>query len=189
MATLKPLGPLLDEDAEFLKSVIKMTDPKIVMEFGHLFGDSARAMLSVMSEDSKLYSYDCDRETSIKDHRFVYHKISQEKFEPVPNVDFVFLDASHDLELNKQTFEKLIGCMSLKGIIAVHDTGTWPTNTYGMDFGKTLPDGRYAHRPSEIMFVNWILETYPEWNQIHFHSDSSLRHGITLLQKKTKLEI
>ena len=79
--------------------------------------------------------------------------------------------------------------MSEKGIIAVHDTGTWPWNAYNFDRGLTLSNGRYAHCPEEIEFVNWLQIHYPEWQQIHFHGDKDeIRHGITLLQKKITLE-
>lgn len=49
------LGPLLDEDALFLQAIIKMITPKVVLELGHFWGKSAKAMLEVM--DMVLHYY------------------------------------------------------------------------------------------------------------------------------------
>jgi len=186
---LKPLGPLLDADADFLKAIIGMTIPMVVLEFGHLYGDSARAMLSAMHHHARLISIDKDRHPNIpaEETRFTFHQISQETYIPTEPIDFVFLDASHDNKLNQQTFENVIPFLTEKGIIAIHDTGKWPSNVYQFNAGMETSDGRYSHNPDEIRFTNWLQDEYPDWQQIHFHSDHEVRHGITLLQKKTRL--
>lgn len=185
---LKPLGPLLDADADFLKAIIGMTTPLVVLEFGFLYGDSARAMLSAMRHDARLISIDKDRWSNIENEpRFTFHQVSQETFIPEEIVDFVFLDASHELEINKQTFMNIVPHLSEKAIIAIHDTGKWPHNVYQFNAGMDTSDGRYSHCPDEIRFTNWLQDEHPDWQQIHFHSDRETRHGITLLQKKTRL--
>jgi hypothetical protein len=186
---LKPLGPLQDADADLLKAIITMTNPRVILEFGYLFGDSSRAMLSVMRPTDKLVSVDKDRKAHIKDERFSFVCQSQETYIPKEKVDFVFLDASHDLELNKKTFENLKPFLTEKAIIAVHDTGTWPSNLWNFELGQETSGGRYAHCPDEIHFVNWLFENEPEYQQIHLHSITEARHGITLVQKKTKLSL
>lgn len=184
---LKPLGPLGDVDAKFIQAVIEMTSPLVLLEFGHLFGDSARSMLEVMRPDARLYSYDCDQNSHITDSRFTFFKQSQTEVSGIENIDFVFLDASHDLELNKITFEKIKDKLSPNAIIAIHDTGTWPSNVYGFDRGYNLPDGRYIHCPGERLFSNWLTEAHSEYKQVHLHSNRDVRHGITLVQKSEKL--
>jgi predicted O-methyltransferase YrrM len=182
------LGPLLDQDEAFLKAIIGMTNPMVVVEFGFLWGDSARGMLEVMDENARLYSFDCTKDGVIDDPRFTFFKKSQEEIEGIENIDFVFLDASHDLVLNQKTFEKLMDSMSEKGIIAIHDTGTWVGgNVFNAEMGHMNKKGEWVHCPDEILFVNWIKEKYPEWQQIHFHSSRQVRHGITLLQKTVTL--
>lgn len=180
------LGPLLKEDAQFLQAIIKMTTPKKLVEFGFFRGDSARAMLEVMDADAHLHSFDNTKNPVVDDPRFTFHMKSQEEVE-IYDIDFVFLDASHDFELNKKTFERLERRMNPKGIIAVHDTGTWPGNVFDAEAGYEREDGRYVHCPGEIEFVNWVKENYQDWQQIHFHSDRAVRHGITLLQRYEKL--
>lgn len=186
---LPQLGPILDQDASLLDAIIKMTDPKLVIEFGYFWGKSASVMLNAMSSDARLISYDNTKNPSVADTRFEFKRLSQEEFEPVDGVDFVFLDASHDFELNKITFEKLLPCLSHRAIIAVHDTGTWPGNVFNAQAGYDLDDNEYIHCPGERIFVNWISENYPDFQQIHLHSFPKIGHGITLLQNKFNLRV
>lgn len=182
------LGPILEEDGRVLQAIISATTPKVLVELGHCWGASARAMLAVMDSDAVLHSYDNTKDSSINDDpRFVFHRQSQEEVD-VKNIDFVFLDASHELALNQETFINLLPNLNLKAIIAVHDTGIW-IKGHGLNPGRghELPDGRFVHCPDEIEFVNWINKIYPEFQQIHLHSNFALRHGITLLQQYTKL--
>jgi len=181
------LGPLLNEDSKFLQSIIQMTTPKVVVEFGHLWGDSAKAMLKVMEKDAVLHSYDNTKDAQIPDNRFIFHKQSQEEVN-LTDIDFVFLDASHYLDLNQKTFLKLKDNMTPKGIIAVHDTGTWVGgNVFDAERGHEGKNGEWVHCPEELEFMNWIKQEHPEWQQIHFHSSRKVRHGITLLQKYQSL--
>lgn len=188
--TRAQLGPVLDEDGLLLQAIIKMTTPKVVVEFGHFWGKSAKLMLEAMDQDSELYSFDNTKDGSVEDTRFHFYKKSQDEFDQVglKNVDFVFLDASHYLDLNIKTFEQLVPVLSEKAIIAVHDTGTWiGGNVFDAERGHANDKGEWVHCPEELAFVNWIKETYPDFQQIHLHSSRSVRHGITILQKYTKL--
>jgi len=182
------LGPLLDQDAKLLQGIIQMTNPKILVEFGYFRGDSARAMLEAMDEDAELHSFDNTKNPVVEDTRFHFYQKSQDEIEGIENIDFVFIDASHEFELNKKTFEKLRHIMSEKGIIAIHDTGTWiGGNVFNAEEGYSNAKGEWLHCPGEIDFVNWIKERYPCWQQIHLHSSRQVRHGITLLQKSIEL--
>lgn len=181
------LGPLLEEDKKLLQAVILMTDPKNLIEFGFLRGHSTRAMLEVMSQMSTLTSYDNTPVSNIpEDTRFTLVRKGQEDFKETKDVDFVFLDASHDFELNKITFEKLLPCITNDCIIAVHDTGKWFDNVFQFEIGYAH-DGGYLHCPDERKFMNWIKEKYPEFQQIHFNTQTKISHGITLLQQYNKL--
>lgn len=181
------LGAIQKEDEALLQAIILMTCPKKLVEFGYLHGDSARAFLSVMKPDASLVSYDIDpigRASS--DPRFLLKTMSQTDYEET-DVDFVFFDASHDLQLNRETFKKVEPTLLQEAIIAVHDTGLW--NEVVMDTGGWSVGNGYAHRPGERLFVNWIKETYPEYQVLHLHTEAELRHGITILQKYNKLSV
>lgn len=182
------LGPILPSDARVLEAIIMATNPKVVIEFGHFWGTSARVMLRAMDHDAELHSFDNTKDGKIDDPRFHFYRQSQETISGIDNIDFVFLDASHDLELNKATFQALQGHLSGKAIIAVHDTGTWVGgNVFNCDFGKPDAKGNWIHNQGELDFVNWLKESHPDWQQIHLHSSRQVRHGITLLQRYIKL--
>lgn len=171
------LGPIQDEDVLLLQAVIKMTYPVQLVELGYLNGYSTQKILEVMREDAHLTSYDNTVSWSdIQDQRFTFKNKSQTEVSE-KNIDFIFFDASHDFEINKQTFEKLD--LTEGAIIAIHDTGLW--NTMVMDTGGYWIGGGYAHRPGEREFVEWLKEK--GYNAINFHTLKETRHGMTLLQK------
>ena len=181
------LGPLLEEDRKLLQAIILMTDPKNVIEFGFLRGHSTRTMLEVLSPNAMLTSYDNTSVSNIPDDkRFTLKRIGQEEYGGHENVDFVFLDASHDFELNKETFKRLLPTLTENAIIAVHDTGKWFANVFEFELGYEH-EGGWLHCPDERKFMNWIKEEYPQWQQIHFNTQSKISHGITLLQQYNKL--
>lgn len=179
------LGPAQDEDVLLLQAVIKITCPLKLVELGHLNGYSAKKILEVMREDAVLTSYDPTVNSNINDPRFIFKKQGQEEYNET-EVDFIFFDASHDLEINKQTFLKVLPTLNKNAIIAVHDTGLW--NTMVLDTGGYWIDNGYAHRPDERAFVNWLQEQY-NFNAIHFHTLRETRHGMTLLQLDNTLNI
>lgn len=182
------LGPIMKEDALLLQAIIKLTNPRKILELGFFYGESAKKMLEVMDGDSKLISFDNTKNGNIDDPRFIFYRKSQEELDGIYDIDFCFIDASHEIKLNKKTFEKLKDIMTDGGIIAVHDTGAWlGGNVFEIKKGKLDDNGNWVHCPDEQEFVNWIKETYPEWQQIHFHSKRQVRHGMTLLQKYKKL--
>ncbi len=185
------LGPIMPEDGLLLQAIIGSTNPKTLIEFGHFWGASARVMLDAMDDDAVLYSYDNTKDSNIQnDPRFVFYRESQTDIntDGMNPIDFIFLDASHEIELNKQTFLKVLPHLASKAIIAVHDTGTWiGGNVFNAERGFLKENGEYVHCPDELEFVDWIKENYPEFQQIHFHSTRRVRHGITLLQRYEKL--
>lgn len=184
------LGPLMKEDAAVLQALIRATNPKTLIEFGHLLGESAKVMLEAMDSDAVLHSYDPTQDSSISDEpRFIFHKQSQTEISGIENIDFVFLDASHEYDLNMETFLKIKDNLSPKAIIIVHDTGSWAGgNVFDITWGHPDGNGCWVHRPDEQLFVDWIKKAYPEFQQIHLHSVQQVRHGMTILQRYHKLK-
>jgi predicted O-methyltransferase YrrM len=179
------IGPIQHEDVLLLQAVIKMTAPTKLVEFGYLDGYSSRKFLEVMRDDAQLISYDNSRNGKIDDPRFTFKKKSQTDYEET-EVDFIFFDASHDLNLNIIAFEKVYPTLNEGAIIAVHDTGLW--NEMVVNNGGKWIGGYYAHQPDERAFVNYLKETY-DLETIHFHTVKETRHGMTLLQKYNKLVV
>lgn len=196
------IGPLQQDEAVALFGIVRSLRPRTVVEFGFFHGHSAFNFLMALPEDALLASYDVDEDSAararvefagLKGFRFLH--MSQDAFEPADvdgrALDFVFFDAAHFLDLNQRTFEKILPHLSSRAMIAIHDTGVWNPKflkDVHRDFVSEMPTretagGNIIHQPGEREFVEWIRAEFPEFQAIHLHSDRTLRHGLTLLQK------
>jgi len=180
-----------------LYALVKTVDPKTIVEFGFYKGHSATNFLKAMSSDARLFSYDISDSAmqlarKINDRRFRFIFKSQDEFNPsdINNrpIDLVFFDASHDFKLNVATFEEVRKYLSERAFLVVHDTGTWHGDLKGLQ----TPEGYfldasigigYVHQPGERNLVNYIREHDKDFDQIHMHSTSKFRHGLTVLQR------
>ena len=112
-------GPVQRDEALFLHALVRVLRPSTVVEIGFLHGDSAFNLLRALDADARLYSFDIDpaaesvaqRERFRRDSRFVFRRRSQADLTAEDmdgrQPDLVFLDASHDLELNEATFSRV----------------------------------------------------------------------------------
>jgi predicted O-methyltransferase YrrM len=194
-------GPVQREEALLLYGLLRVVRPRTVVEIGFYKGDSALNFLCALGADARLYSIDIHgaeraRNSFGHDPRFTFRTRSQDELtrEDIDGreADFVFLDASHELDLNQRTFSRLLPLMAPDAILAVHDTGTVPRQFLPSDhyfFQSTvgwIGDEREV-MPDERAFSNWLLDEHPEFAQIHFHSRQTLRCGITVLQRSAPL--
>ena len=201
------LGPVQRDEALFLFSVLQLVKPRLVVEFGFLYGMSAFNFLRALAKDARLFSYEVDpaaflrvRDEFTRDPRFQLLKKSQQDFHPADigfqPIDFLFFDGTHECEINRDTFRAVLPSLAPQAIVAVHDTGLWslpakpvlPASWATQDGGWLSAD-LFAHQAGERKFVNHILETYPEFSLIHFHSERAFRNGLTLIQKKESLAL
>jgi predicted O-methyltransferase YrrM len=200
------LGPLQRDEALFLFGLLRVTRPRLVVEFGFFHGHSAFNFLRALDPGARLVSFDIKPESKARAEsefacfrNFRYIEKSQAEFDPADldgeMADFVFIDASHDLALNQQTFTRLIPALAPVAIVAVHDTGIWHRKHFlqkhvdysaGKDERWLTPEW-YQHQIDEREFVNWIFDQHPEFSQMHFHTTATMRHGLTLLQRRGKL--
>jgi len=200
------ISPVQKDEAIFLFGLLKVIRPKVSVEFGFNYGHSSYLILQAIDKSSRLYSFDIlDESESIankyfskKFSNFRFIKKSQSEFsiDLCDNllIDFVFLDASHDLEINKETFERIKKYFSPNAFIVIHDTGLWNRDLLGDKHRsllpkihhKTLPNG-IAHQIDERKFVNWITENNPEFSVLHFHTLHAVRHGMTVLSNQKKI--
>ena len=200
------IGPLQRDEAIALFGIIRTLRPRVLVEFGFFHGHSAFNFLQALPEDGRLYSYDID-EDSIKrakteftfDRRFSFIGKSQTEFDPgdIGNqqIDFVFFDAAHELELNIETFKRILPHLAPDAMIAIHDTGLWHRAHFGVPheiFTREYPgvwqsEDLYAHQPGERAFVDWIVAANHGIAAIHLHSTRTLRHGFSLLQRTRQL--
>lgn len=183
------LGPILEEDIAFLQGLLLQTMPKVVVEYGYLLGVSAKAMLDVLSPDARLTSIDANPLcVPLSDPRFTLLIQDQTSTHGIPSrIDFCFLDASHGLEPNKQTFLTVFSRLSKGGIILVHDTGVWPCNPYtGYSVGEDR-GAYYVHHPEELAFINWVSTQMQTANVVNLRTLSAFRHGFTIIQREMHL--
>lgn len=200
------IGPLQRDEAIALFGIIRTLRPKVVVEFGFFHGHSAFNFLRALPEDGRLYSYDVD-EDSIRrarteftfDRRFTFIGKSQTDFEACDiggqAIDFVFFDAAHELDLNMETFRRVVCHLAEDAVIAIHDTGLWQRGHFGAiheRFTREYPgewrnDELCAHQPGERAFVDWIVAGPHGFSAVHFHSTRTLRHGFSLLQRSGPL--
>lgn len=199
------LGPVQRDEALFLFSVLQLVKPRLVVEFGFLHGMSAFNFLRALTKDAQLFSYEIDPTAILRaqsefprDPRFQLVQKSQQEFHPADigfqSIDFLFFDGTHECKVNSDTFRSVLPSLAPQAIVAVHDTGLWslpaapvlPASWATQDGGWLSAD-LFAHQAGERKFVNHILETYPEFSLIHFHSERVFRNGLTLIQKKKSL--
>lgn len=203
----RAIGPLQQSEALLLFSIVKTVLPMTLVEFGFYQGHSAFNFLQAMPPGARLFSYDVSAdslEIARKDFsrypNFKFLHKSQTDFRHADidhrPIDLVFFDASHDLSLNQQTFQSIYPALSEDSIICIHDTGLWNKGCFEpmhhqfveqQGHQYWLDDVSYAHQNSERKFVNWILDTHPAFQSVHFHSSKSLRHGLTVLQGRRTL--
>ena len=198
-------GALQRDEALFLHALVRTVRPETLVEIGFFLGDSSFNFLRAMDAGARLYAFDIsDRarargaELQRADDRFVFRARSQDELAPDDidgrSADFVFLDASHDLDLNKATFLRLRELMAPDCVLAVHDTGRVPRRlleeidhwALHVDEGW-IGDDYYEVRSGERAFVNWVLDEHPDFSQVHLHSRRTMRCGITLLQRREPL--
>lgn len=197
------VGPVQRDEALILHALVRSIRPRTIVELGFARGDSAFNFLRALGPEGRLYSFDIEaacadiaRQRFGSDPRFVLRIRSQERLtaEDIDGrvVDFVFLDASHELGLNQATFRRLLPLMAHDAIVAIHDTGTigravMPPGSWALGVSEGWVKGGYEHQPSEREFANWLLEQHAEFSQLHLHTTSTIRHGLTLLQRSAPL--
>jgi predicted O-methyltransferase YrrM len=196
-------GPVQREEALFLYALLRVVRPRTAVETGFFKGRSALNFLCALDADARLYSFHIDencaeraRELFGQDPRFTFRIRSQTELTRDDidgrEADFVFLDASHDFDLNRATFLQLLPLMASNAIPAVHDTGTiprqfLPSDHYWFESSIGWIDDEREVFPDERAFLNWVLDEHPEFSQVHFHSRRTKRCGITGLQRSARL--
>ncbi|HEV2813283.1 MAG TPA: class I SAM-dependent methyltransferase [Solirubrobacteraceae bacterium] len=201
------IGPVQSEEALVLYGLVRAVRPRTVVEFGFDQGRSAFNFLRALDADARLYSFDVRDEAAQLagalfggEERLRFVRKSQAEFEAVDvdgrAVDFVFLDASHDLGLNQETLRRVLPVLAPGAIVAIHDTGTLSRATMApalraeadaVRSAQWVTEDAFEHQPGERATVNWLRDEHPELAQIHLHTHRVVRWGLTLLQRSERL--
>jgi len=188
----KVLGPLQNDEALFLYSVIRCCRISSILEIGGGDGGSAINFLEAMKYAPGGIVYTCDigHVPRMADNHKVIIKnalnLTPEDLDNKP-VELVFFDC-HDM-VQMDIFHVLVSAKIItdKTLLALHDTNLHYA-PYRMIGPYISSEGGYAHQPVERSMVNQFKElgydilnlgTGPEKHSEEF----PFRHGITICKK------
>lgn len=195
------LGPIQRSEAICLYGLLRCIRPRRVVEIGFGEGDSTETLLAATRDvpGCRVTSYDirvsAPHAAALRDKyphlQIVEADQAQVDLGPDP-VDLLFLDASHDLGLNKAFWARNERLLGPTAMVVVHDTGLWADGTYNNEASLETFGTRGVHRgvsgrfhqPDEVAFVRW-LTTGPGagWTRVDVGSANTFRHGFTILQR------
>lgn len=176
------LGPIGYNDAILLASVLDYAKPGVAVEYGSLEGGSA---VLISPRVRQLYCVDPNPGRGLyavaeKHKNILIAKAPMEEWSPPEDteIDFVFFDAAHDCQKSLKAMELISRFLTMRCILAVHDTGIWPVNL--PPGHASFISGRTAQTHEERKFCNELVSR--GWQSVSFANETELRHGITLLQ-------
>jgi predicted O-methyltransferase YrrM len=189
------LGPIQDDEALFLYSIIKGMRLNTILEIGGLSGYSATNFIASLDKvNGYVYTVDINNVPKIADnHKVIIKNALYLTPEDVDNkkIDLIFFDC-HDmvqLRIYKNLYKNKI--ITDSTILALHDTNLHyePYNVWG-EYVKE--DDGWAHQPVEREMVNFFKELGYDIFNLHTtknkHSEEfPFRHGVTVCQKFYKL--
>jgi len=189
------LGPIQDDEALFLYSIIKSMRLDRILEIGGGSGYSAQNFLASMDQVSgTLYTVDFNYVPKLAENHKVITKnallLTTEDVDNQP-IDFVFFDCHDIVQLEiYNTFIKQ-GIINDNTCIALHDTNLHyaPYNVWGEYISEE--DG-FAHQPVERemvrIFKNLGYDAFCLHTTKEKHNDSfPFRHGVTICKKHKHL--
>lgn len=185
------VGPIQDDEALFLFSLIRCTRISRILEVGGLDGYSALNFLQALNfrPDSMVYTVDIQPVAQQGNfHKCIQKDARDITPEDVDNkpLDFVFFDC-HEFEVQMTLYERLRACNVIDDntILALHDTGLHEHQFIGWAY--EIPDG-WVHQPVERQMVNKFKDDGYDIFTIDAKKGSScpelpFRHGLTICKK------
>lgn len=190
----KVLGPIQDDEALFLYSIIRGNRLSRILEIGGLSGYSATNFIEALkyNNDPNNIVYTVDLNVVPKmahNHKVIVKNALHLTMDEIDNkpLDMVFFDCHDMVQMDIYKHFKENNIITDKTILALHDTNLHyaPYRTIGPYVEK---DGGYAHQPVEREMVNKFKDMgYDIFNIVtdkskHNH-EFPFRHGITVCQK------
>lgn len=189
-------GPIQDDEALFLYSIIRGMKLNRILEIGGLAGYSAKNFIqSMVTVDGILYTVEINPTCPqiAPNHKVIIKNACDLVMTDVDNkpIDLIFFDC-HDI-VQLDIYDKMVknGIVTDATILALHDTNLHYKKY--IDWATYVPeeDG-YAHQPVERHMVNIFKERGYDIFSLHTtkerHNDAfPFRHGVTICQKFKKL--
>lgn len=181
------IGPIQDDEALFLFSIVKGMRLKTVFEIGGLEGYSAINFLHAVGNDGAVYTCDINPIKKLAENHFCIQKNALDIQPADLNnnfIELIFFDC-HDYHIQMKLFDRLRRCglINRHTILALHDTNTHPYQV--APWAYPISDG-WVHNQAEREMVNtfvrmgyhaFSLHTRPEKHS----KDFPFRHGLTIL--------
>lgn len=184
-------GPIQDDEALFMYSIIMGKRINRVLEVGGLFAYSSNNFLKAMTfVNGTLYTVDINPVSKLADNHKVIEKnvldLTSEDVDSIP-LEFVFFDCHDMVQMDMYHHFLQNGIINDDTILALHDTnlhyqpysntGSPVKNEYGL-----------AHQPVERTMVNEFKKLGYDIFLLHttydkHHKDFPYRHGIAICQK------
>jgi predicted O-methyltransferase YrrM len=185
-------GPIQDDEALFLYSIIRGCRLERILEIGGLGGYSAKNFLQALSFSKNGILYTCDLNPVpilSENHKVIIKNALNLTINELDNkpLDLVFFDC-HDM-VQMDIYYKFVNnnIINDNTILALHDTNLHypPYQHCGIFIAK---DNGYAHQPIERLMVNIFKNLgYDIFSISTDHSKHSenfpVRHGLTVCKK------
>jgi predicted O-methyltransferase YrrM len=185
-------GPIQDDEALFLYSIIRGCRLKRILEIGGLSGYSAKNFLEALKYDNNGIVYTCDLNpvpVLANNHKVIIKNALDLQLGELDNqpIDLVFFDC-HDM-IQMDIYHKFVNANIITDntIIALHDTNLHYPGY--QRFGNYIAeeDG-YAHQPVERemtnIFKNLGYDIFSILTDRSKHSpEFPFRHGITVCKR------
>ena len=190
------IGPIQDDEALFLYSIIKGMRMKRILEIGGLSGYSAKNFIASLDHapDGVCYTVDLNPVPQVaQNHKVIIKNALQLSKEDVGNapLDLVFFDCHDRVQMDIYYRFVKEGLINDNTVLALHDTNLhYPPYQI---WGPYIPDeGGFAHQPVERMMVNIFKDLGYDVFCLHTTKekhgpDFPRRHGVTVCKKFSKL--
>lgn len=192
------IGPIQDDEALFMYSIIRGMRMRRVLEIGGLSGYSARNFLAAVCDDGVVYTVDYNPVPQVaQNHRVLVKNACDVTMADVDNapLDMVFFDCHDHVQMH--IYQRFVeqGLITDKTVLALHDTNLhyspWSTLGYAL---ASSEDGGKVHQPVERHMVNLFKQMGYDIFSIKTDStkhgpDFPWRHGLTVCQKFTPMGI
>lgn len=191
------IGPIQDDEALFLYSIVRGMRLSRILEVGGLRGYSAVNFLKALEKSKKavLYTVDLNKVRKISENHKVITKdirdLTREDLDNEP-IDLIFFDC-HNFDAQILAYKRLLrkGLITDRTILALHDTNLHPRkyteSSYKISSG-------YVHQKAERMMVNYFKKL--GYDVFSLHTDMKIhdskfpfRHGISICSKFQKLRV
>jgi predicted O-methyltransferase YrrM len=190
------IGPIQDDEALFLYSIILGCRCKYILEIGGLDGYSATNFSKALEKTGgTIYTIDINPVKKVAPNHTVITKDAKDiNSDDIDfNVlDLVFFDC-HDYDVQMKLYKYLLdkGHINNKTIIALHDTNTHPRKVVHWAY---LTSQGWVHQHVEREMVNSFKELGYDVFNLHTKMEANsdllpFRHGVSILTLNKRLAI